>query len=267
MMLDKTTKALYFLGSFGFPPYFQTDLTMRLTDSCKLLCPAAILLALLAGCAPQPLPSYSQGDQPNLTVEMRRMQGALSSQERSLQALDQQVADLNARVELQQKELDRLHRQVTLTAAGTAPLQPAMSSAEMTRSTEVSQVAAELEGTPTDIYLRAFGDYANGRYAAAILGFKSFLQNFPNNSYASNAQFWLADSYFKQQLLPAAIEEFNKLLQLYPRAPKAPDALLKIATAQLQLDKPEQARETLETLSRRHPESPAAQKAETLVLP
>jgi tol-pal system protein YbgF len=127
--------------------------------------------------------------------------------------------------------------------------------------------AADLAGTPTEIYLRSFGDYANGRYDAAILGFDAFLRNFPNNSYASNAQFWLADSYLKQQQLPRAIEEFNKLLQFYPNADKAPEALLKIATAQLQLDKPGQARETLETLRRRHPDSAAAQKAEKLVLP
>jgi TolA-binding protein len=77
----------------------------------------------------------------------------------------------------------------------------------------------------------------------------------------------MADCYLKQQQLPTAIAEFDKVIQLYPRAAKAPDALLKIATAQLQLDNPDQARETLEILYRRHPKSTAAQKAEKLVLP
>lgn len=239
---------------------------MRILYLLKLISLPIAALVLFAGCAPQTLPSYDQGPQANLSVEMRRLQGALSSQERSLRELDEEIVDLNNRVDLQQKELDelrnRLSRAVTdKLPAGTTTL-PAVPP-----SSEMAQVAADLEGTPTDIYLRAFGDYANARYPEAILGFKAFLENFPNNSYASNAQFWLADSYFKQQDLPAAIEEFDQLVQSYPRAAKAPEALLKTATAQLRLGQPEQARETLEVLHRQYPQSSAAQKAEKLDLP
>ncbi len=240
---------------------------MRMINLFKILLPAAVVLALLAGCVPQTAPSYNQGLQPNLSMEMRRLQGTLASQERSLQELNQEVVGLNARIDLQQRELDELRNRGALTTMAKAAPLAAVSSPGMTHSAETGQVAAELEGTPTDIYLRAFGNYANGRYAAAILGFEAFLQNFPNNSYVSNAQFWMADCYLKQQQLPTAIAEFDKVIQLYPRAAKAPDALLKIATAQLQLDNPDQARETLEILYRRHPKSTAAQKAEKLVLP
>lgn len=239
---------------------------MRMINLFKLISPPAAALVLLAGCAPQTLPSYNEGAQTNLSVEMRRLQSALHSQERSLRELDEEVVDLNTRVDLQQKELDELRIRLSRAVTDKLPAGTTTSPA-VAPSSEMAQVAAELEGTPTDIYLRAFGDYANARYPEAILGFKAFLENFPNNSYASNAQFWLADSYFKQQDLPAAIEEFDQLVQSYPRAAKAPEALLKTATAQLRLGQPEQARETLEVLHRQYPQSSAAQKAEKLDLP
>ncbi len=240
---------------------------MRLINLFSLLSTIVLAVVLSAGCAPLPQPPSSQGTSANHTVEVRRMQSTLSSQERSLQELNQQVVDLNTRVDLQQKELDQLRSQINQTRQSEAAGQTGAVPPDGRRSEQLSQLATQIEGTPTDIYLRAFGDYANSRFASAILGFQTFLQNFPNNSYASNAQFWMADSYLKQQQLPTAIEEFNKMLQLYPRAAKAADALLKIATAQQQLGNPQRARETLEILYRQYPESSAAKKATQLNLP
>jgi len=268
MMLDKTTKALYFLGDFLSISFFKNDPNMRLIKLTKVLVVGIAALTLQTGCAPQVTPTNSRTGQNNLTSEVRRMQAALSGQERVIQELTRSVADLSARLDLQQQQLQELHSPPNTTFSagptGQATMPPP---AETARPVDGNAIAAEVKGSPTDIYLRAFGDYANGRYAAAILGFETFLRNFPNNNYASNAQFRLADCYLKQQQLAKAIDEFNKVLQLYPNAAKVPDALLKIATAQMQMDNPEEARVTLQTLQQRYPESAAAQKAEQLDLP
>lgn len=241
---------------------------MQLINLTKVLVVGFAALALQTGCAPQVPSTYSQTGPNNLTSEVHRLQAALSGQERSLQELSRSVADLSTRLDLQQQQLQKLHSQTAATfSAVPATQSPLPFPAEAALPAAGSRIASEVKGSPTDIYLRAFGDYANGRYAASILGFETFLQNFPNNSYASNAQFWMADCYLKQQQLPMAIEEFNKVLQLYPNAAKVPDALLKIATAQMQMDSPDEARESLQILQRKYPQSAAAQKAEKLVLP
>lgn len=240
-----------------------------LLKSCFFL---GIVLASLIGCAPQTMPTYSDPGTGNLTTEVRRLQGTLAAQERAYQELDDQVAEFADRLDQQQQEIAELNRQVARLEATRVPspsprslVQP--DAAQPPGMTGEQSLPADLQGSPTDIYLRAFGDYASGRYSAAIAGFQIFLQNFPNNSYAGNAQFWMADSHYKLQQLPRAIDGFESLLRNYPQAPKAPDALLKIASAYLQLDNPGQARQALETLRRDYPSSTAAKKADELVLP
>jgi uncharacterized coiled-coil protein SlyX len=107
---------------------------MRMINLFKILLTAAVVLTLLAGCVPQTSPSYNQGLQPNLTMEMRRLQGTLASQERSLQELNQEVVDLNARLDLQQRELDELRNRGSLTTMAKAAPLAAVSSPGMTHS-------------------------------------------------------------------------------------------------------------------------------------
>lgn len=222
--------------------------------------PAALaLLGLLASCAAPPV---SPGNGSNITLEMRRMQAAVTAQEQEINQLALQIDALEIRLQQQEQELDRL-RQAQPGSTGydqTAPSPYAPAVPERT-------MQGQDDGSPTEVYLRAFGDYASGRYQAAVLGFETFLQRFPNNGYASNAQFWLADCYFNQQQYAMAIQEFNKVINDYPRSAKSPDALLKIATAQLQLGRAAEARQTVDRLGRQFPESTAAQKAQELAIP
>lgn len=220
---------------------------------------ASVLLGLLIACAPPPV-TPSNGN--NLTLEMRRLQVTATSQEQAIKNLALQVDALENRLQRQEQEIERLHR----TQPGVQVSDQATASTYASSPGE-SSIRGQEEGSPTEVYLRAFGDYASGRFQPAILGFETFLQRFPNNGYASNARFWLGDCYFNQQQYPAAILEFHKVINDYPRAAKSPDALLKIATAQLQLGKFDEARQTVDRLGRQFPESTAAQKAQELAIP
>ncbi len=214
------------------------------------------LTGLLAACTPPPTAPPPS----NLSLDMRRLQSAMERQEHTIQSLSGQITELESRLQRQAEELEQLRQ---------APQQPLTVSQPVQASPGQGEAAAPLQtdGSPTEIYLQAFADYASGRYQAATHGFTTFLQRFPNNSYASNAQFWLGDCYFNQQQYPQAIQEFTRVLNDYPNAPKSPDALLKIATAQLQLGATVEARQTVDTLNRRFPKSPATQKALELAIP
>jgi tol-pal system protein YbgF len=214
------------------------------------------LAGLLAACTPPPTAPPTS----NLSLDMRRLQSAMERQEQTIQSLSSQVAELDSRLQRQAEELEQLRQAPQLPQPMPQPVQAVPTQ---------EGVAAPLpgDGSPTEIYLQAFGDYASGRYQAAVRGFTTFLKRFPNNSYASNAQFWLGDCYFNQQQYPQAIQEFERVLNDYPSAPKSPDALLKIATAQVQLGDPDKARQAVDTLSQRYPKSPATQKAQELAIP
>jgi tol-pal system protein YbgF len=214
------------------------------------------LLGLLAACAP-PATVPASG---NLTLEMRRLNSSLDNQEQTVQKLSRQVAELETRLQRQTEEIEQLRQGSQTTRAGYL-------STRTPQGQAATAASIQGEGSPTEVYLQAFGDYASGRYQAAVHGFETFLQRFPNNSYASNAQFWLGDCYFNQQQYSFAIQEFERVLNDYPSAPKSPDALLKIAIAQLQLGATDEARQTVDSLSQRYPKSTATQKAQELAIP
>lgn len=217
----------------------------------------AAISGLLAACTPPPTIPQQTG---NLNLDMRRMQSALDRQAQALQSLNDQMAEIRETQQQQAAEIEQLRQQPVSTRSGYNP-------AELPQTNPVTTASIPTEGSPTEVYLQSFGDYASGRYQAAIRGFGSFLQRFPNNSYASNAQFWLADSYFNQQQYATAIQEFNRVISDYQNAPKNPDALYKIAIAYLQLGSSDEARDTIELLNRRYPDSTATQKAQELVIP
>jgi tol-pal system protein YbgF len=184
----------------------------------------------------------------------------LNKQGQTVQKLSQQVAELDTRLQQQSAEIEQLRKSPQTTQVGYLP-------ARAVQSNGAATTLAQGEGSPTEVYLQAFGDYASGRYQAAIHGFETFLQRFPNNSYASNAQFWLGDCYFNQQQYPLAIQEFEFVLNNYPSAAKSPDALLKIAMAQLQLGATDEALQAINSLNQRYPKSTATQKAQELAIP
>lgn len=214
------------------------------------------VIGLLGACvAPPTAPTYG-----NLTPEMRRLHSSLDMQEQSFEKLSRQVAELEIRLQRQSEEIEQLRQAPQTTQPGYFP-------SRATQGQETATASIQGDGSPTEVYLQAFGDYASGRYQAAVHGFETFLRRFPNNSYASNAQFWLGDCYFNQQQYPLAIQEFERVLNEYPSAPKNPDALLKIAIAQLQLGATDEARQAVDSLSRRYPKSTATQKAQELAIP
>jgi tol-pal system protein YbgF len=211
---------------------------------------------LLAACAPPATAPSSS----NLTLEMRRVHSSLNSQEQTIKELSRKVAELENQLQRQSNELERLgHAPQTVSGV----YQPSRGS----QPVGVASTQLQGEGSPTEVYLQAFGDYASGHYQTAIHGFETFLQRYPNNSYASNAQFWLGDCYFNQQQYPLAIQEFERVLSDYQSAPKNPDALLKIAIAQLQLGATDEARQAIDNLGQRYPKSTATQKAQKLTIP
>ncbi len=214
------------------------------------------VIGLLAACAPPPTTPTSG----NLTLEMRRMHSSLNQQEQTVQKLSRQVAELETRLQRQSEEIEQLRQEPQTTQAGYFP-------SRTSQREGVATTSIKGEGSPTEVYLQAFGDYASGRYQTAVHGFETFLQRFPNNSYASNAQFWLGDRYFNQQQYPLAIQEFERVLNEYPSAPKNPDALLKIAISQLQLGATDEARQAVDSLSQRYPKSTATKKAQELAIP
>ncbi|MBN1142197.1 MAG: tol-pal system protein YbgF [Deltaproteobacteria bacterium] len=112
--------------------------------------------------------------------------------------------------------------------------------------------------TPATVYRAAFGNYASGRYQPAVLGFRAFLERYPDNPYAANAQFWLGECHYALDEYPQALEAFDALVNFQPPSDKAPDALLRIVAILKKLPDENRAQETARFLLKNYPDSPAA---------
>lgn len=219
------------------------------------LIPLAMLGLATAGCAvPAPgvdtAPIESKlnrldGEQQELSQRLERLQDNLTLLEARLQDQQRLIEEMR-QGEAAQKVTPAGEKAATLPPAGTLP-PPAESAATAS--------------SPTETYLQAFADYASGRYDQAILGFETFIRQFPNNDYAANAQYWLGECYYSRQDYARAVTEFRKMVETYPQGTRAPDALLKIATALEQMNEPGQAERALQLLRSRYPDSPAAKKS------
>jgi tol-pal system protein YbgF len=123
--------------------------------------------------------------------------------------------------------------------------------------------AAGTEQADFDAALRRFGE---GRYPQAINDFRGFLQTYPASPLASEAQYWLGESYYVVQDYDAARESFINLGLRYPNSERLPEALLKLGYVYEMQGDMGRAREVLQKLLQVYPETQAAGLAKQRLL-
>ena len=108
----------------------------------------------------------------------------------------------------------------------------------------------------------AFNALKASNYADAAQLFLSFLELYPNGTYAPNALYWLGESYYVTQNYQLAGEQFRSLLGRYPTHDKAPGALLKLGLSEYGLGQVEEAERTLAKVIAQYPGSDVASTAD-----
>lgn len=107
----------------------------------------------------------------------------------------------------------------------------------------------------------AFSLHRAKSYQAAINAFQEFQRKYPNSVQLPNVYFLMGDSFMSLKDYPSAAMTFQTFLDVAPKQPKAPEALLLIATAQQEMKQPLLVKKTLKKLIVQYPDSEAAAKA------
>ncbi|NDY95001.1 tol-pal system protein YbgF [Wenzhouxiangella limi] len=145
-----------------------------------------------------------------------------------------------------------------------APIDAGMEVAPLAGGT--ADAARDL-GTPTEeeqaAYDRAFRALREQRYADAAEGFSTFLDRFPESSYAPNALYWLAETYYVTRDFETALRFFDQLRERYPGSSKEGDALLKVGFSHFELRQWTEARAALEQVRSEHSGTTLARLAES----
>lgn len=113
-----------------------------------------------------------------------------------------------------------------------------------------------LSGGPADLYEQAFSHLRDKSYDEAEQGFTAFLAKYPDHSLAPNAKYWLGESYYARNQFERAARVFAEAYQQYPKGPKGPDNLLKLALSLAGMGKKEDACLTLAQIRKEYAAGP-----------
>jgi tol-pal system protein YbgF len=109
---------------------------------------------------------------------------------------------------------------------------------------------------PKQLYETAYGYLLQRDYGAAEAAFEDFLQRFPNDPLAGNAQYWLGESLFVRGQYRSAAGAFLKGYQNYGRNAKAPESLLRLAMSLQRLGQKDAACSSFNELASKYPSAP-----------
>ena len=89
--------------------------------------------------------------------------------------------------------------------------------------------AAAASGPARALFDQGYGALNRREYSAAEGYFQQFLDEYPSDPLAGNAQYWLGESAFVSGEYKTAADRFLKTFTNYPTSERAPEALLKLA--------------------------------------
>ena len=122
----------------------------------------------------------------------------------------------------------------------------------------------EQQATPESVYKQAYDVYKNGETARARDLFTKFTEQYPDNTLAANARYWIGETYYMEKNYEQAVLEFQRVIKEHPGKEKVPAAMLKQGLAFRELGDTKSARFVIKELIEKFPladEIPAAKEA------
>lgn len=114
-------------------------------------------------------------------------------------------------------------------------------------------------------YEAALSLFRSSKYKEAQVAFENFIATYPKAALLPNATYWLGSSLYQLKLFDKAAEVYGKVPATWPNDPKAPDALLARANAQVEAKDVKGAVQTLQFLVDKYPASSAAETARSRI--
>ncbi len=171
----------------------------------------------------------------------------LDQAKRENAALRAQVKALSDRLAVDEQKMDDA---VKAAAAATAPAAPPEPPAP-------ADPKAALAAS-TDAFAKARQKMLSGDYDAAEAAFGDYVTTYPDTPKTPEARYWWGKTLAVRGDYVKAASAFIGAIRGWPQTAWAPDAVVELSRALVQLKKPADACETLSELKRRYPKAPPA---------
>ena len=110
-------------------------------------------------------------------------------------------------------------------------------------------------------YEAALARFRAADFGPAATALADFIRRYPQSGYTASALFWLGNAQYATRDYKEAIQNFRTLQTAAPNYARMPDAMLSMANSQLELKDVKAGRKTLEDLTKKYPQSEAADAA------
>ena len=200
-----------------------------------------------------------------LEEQLRQMNGKNEEQEFANTKLKEDVRKLTEDMNFRLNALEQGKTTAAKDATGDGTKQLGTVVLDPSRQAFVNEKKKPKDlGDPKKRYEEAFDLLRQSKYPEAEKGFRSYIQDFPNDEMVSSAYFWLGEIYFVRKDYEPASVEYLKGYRKTPTGPKAPDNLLKLALSLAGAKKHTEACTVFEKLGKEFPHAaaPIRRKAE-----
>jgi tol-pal system protein YbgF len=224
--------------------------------------------------APAPVADVSSGSTESRLTTLERLFNTRTAQQHRVQEqldlLQNEVNELRGSIEKHNYQLERilerqreLYLEIDKRIAAVMTQDGSASSQEFEQSSQVSQTKQQTSLNEDQAYDKAVNLILKDKqYDEAIPEFQSFLQNFPNSSYASNAHYWLGQLLFNKQDWAGAANQFDTLMTQFPDSSKRADAILKLGICEQERSNIARAEQLWKKVIADYPSSSARKLAE-----
>ncbi|HWV55251.1 tol-pal system protein YbgF [Pseudorhodoplanes sp.] len=114
--------------------------------------------------------------------------------------------------------------------------------------------------SPRDHFDLGVGYIRQKDYSAAELTFRDFLQRFPSDRLAADANYWLGESLYNRRQYQDAAEAYLVVTTKYETAARAPDALLRLGQSLAAIRQKEMACASFAEIGRKYPRASVSVK-------
>lgn len=197
-----------------------------------------------------------------VTSSLSDLDVRLTDLETQLRQTTGQVEEANYKIEELTRKLDSFMKDAefrfTALESKGKPAPEAAAGAETApagaAATPAGKTATNLPAPTTAAqYDHAYGLLSAGKYSEAEQAFSEFLAQHPDDELASNAQYWLAQTYYVRGNFAAAAKAFLAGYQKYPKSQKAPAYLLKIGITLTKIGQKQDACDVFRELATKYP--------------
>jgi TolA-binding protein len=168
------------------------------------------------------------------------------------------IAALTGKLEEAKYLVGELQKQVTQATTKVAGMEQTQQQLQSTQQRIVDRVAPTIPEDKETLWKESQRRLAEGQREDARRFLRSFIQRFPDDARAPQAQLEVGVTFVQELKHSLAVAEFSNLIQRFPRSPEVPEAMWQLAESFVVLKFCGDAKAMYQDLAKRYPKSPRA---------